>query len=287
MAATLLQQSGDEVVIGELSGDPADWSDEVLDALIAEGVDPSAAGGPIGPTGGPGAIVSNEGCAVQCITSGVAFAVGTGAHLRVTTSTPTTMRITVFGAAGVVTSPGAAVQWGHTWPDLHHDTIYTALVRAEDANGNVSFASGDFHTLSRYARMEMTAISIQAVSPYEHPHLFWWIDGDQHTVAGGDIVAPLTLWEPLGTAPETVELEFQAALHDHQANCNAFDPCSGLYGVIVGESFELDAYPDDAVYWTSHQITVSFIPPCTPPSFCDEPLPLVYVADVVLSVWYE
>lgn len=284
--ASVPPRSGDEIIIGEFSGDPADWSDQVLDFLAAESIDANEAGGPIGPAGGPGVIVSNEGCAVQCITSGVAFAVGTGAHLRVTTSTPATIRITVFGDE-LAESPGAAVQWGHTWPHLHHDTIYTALVRAEDADGNVKFASGDFHTLNRYARMDLTAIGIAPEPPFEHPHVVWWPDGgERQEVEGGLFVLPLPLWEPDGRVDPTVDLEFLVQLHDHEADCSVFDPCSSKAGPILATTIELDTYPETATYWTSHEIDITMTPPCIPPTFCDEPAPVVYSADIVLSVWY-
>lgn len=141
----------EQVTIGEWSTDPADWSPEMLQYLQAEGLDPDALANQGATVGGPSdQLLSNEGCAVNCITSGLMWAVGVGAYLEVTTSVPAFIQIEILDV-GLKFGPPSAKIWGATWAHLEPGTTYQAVARAHDAQGNMAVASGEFTTATRHA----------------------------------------------------------------------------------------------------------------------------------------
>lgn len=285
----------EDIVLGELSFDPTEWPADVVDFLQAEGVDVDQL--PVGaaPHGQPGGLLSNEGCAVQCVTYGVAYPVGTGAHVKVVTAVPATIRISVFGAAANATSPTSATTWGHTWPNLNGNTTYVALVKAEDAAGNESFASGEFTTLTRFAQVELYDFQAAAQLPYEHFHASVWIDDELHGVFYADDVDPLAI--DVGTADAALEVVVEVTLHDHDNDClvqaaNGAPPddgggsnCNSVWGVASIVS-ELDIYPAQATYWTEHTIDATVSTPLGLVEFDDAP-PVPFVAQLRIDVTYE
>lgn len=160
--ATVPRGPDEPVSIGEWSTDPADWSPEVREHLASQGFD--ADDPPAGATVGHGQIgglLSNEGCAVNCITAGLAHAVGVGVHLEVTTSVPAFIQIEIIDV-GLTFGPPSALSFGATWAHLEPGTTYDAIARAHDAHGNMAVASGSFTTLTRSASITFT------------PTVFWF-----------------------------------------------------------------------------------------------------------------
>ncbi len=144
------------VPVGQWSTDPDDWSPEVQNYLESQGVDlDAAANQSAAADGAPGQLLSNEGCAVNCITSGLAYAVGVGAYLEVTTSVPAFIQIEILDV-GLKFGPPSAIVWGATWAHLESGTTYQAIARAHDAQGNMAVAVGEFTTLTRSARITFT-----------------------------------------------------------------------------------------------------------------------------------
>jgi hypothetical protein len=148
--------------VGQWSTDPADWSPEVQQYLQSQGFDLDELGNQgAAAAGAPDELLSNEGCAVNCITSGLMWAVGVGAYLEVTTSVPAFIQIEILDV-GLKFGPPSAKIWGATWAHLDPGTTYQAIARAHDAQGNMAVASGEFTTLRRSAEITLT------------PTVFWF-----------------------------------------------------------------------------------------------------------------
>lgn len=142
--------------IGVWSTDPDDWSPEVQAYLASQGVDLATAGNQHATAqGAPGQLLSNEGCAVNCITSGLAHAVGVGVYLEVTTSVPAFIQIEIIDV-GLKFGPPSATTWGATWAHLEPGATYQAIARAHDAQGNMAVAVGEFTTFVRSAQVTFT-----------------------------------------------------------------------------------------------------------------------------------
>jgi hypothetical protein len=279
----------EDVVLGELSTDPADWPQVVIDHLASTGLDAAADGA--SPHDGPGSLITDEGCAVQCITSGLAYAVGTGAYLEVTTSVPAFIQIEVLDV-GLKFGPPSASEWGDTWPHLDPDTTYHAIARAHDANGNMAVASGEFTTHIRSASItfEPTVFWFGNVPDFDPWQNYDWqnnayayLNGDLQ-VAAHHSPAPTLEFQTGAIDPSVIDVVYVGEYHCN-LGCedvsfwtlfvdNIFgapaqqaapfgagppDHSGGVYGNTfygaIGASIQLDGYPDDATTWTGHEFT--------------------------------
>jgi hypothetical protein len=147
---------GEPAEVGQWSTDPADWSPDVQQYLQSQGLDlDELANQGTAAAGAPNQLLSNEGCAVNCITSGLMWAVGVGAYLEVTTSVPAFIQIEILDV-GLKFGPPSTKIWGATWAHLEPGTTYQAIARAHDAQGNMAVASGEFTTLRRSAEITFT-----------------------------------------------------------------------------------------------------------------------------------
>ncbi|MCC5952544.1 MAG: hypothetical protein JJU45_10670 [Acidimicrobiia bacterium] len=109
---------------------------------------PPSAGTPAGHGHGTH-LKGGAGCAFQCITSGVAYAKGTGAELVVTTDTPARIWIVVTGDDGYhrqEMSFHGETSFSALFDDLEPETTYHAMAAAEEKPGAVSHAFGTFET---------------------------------------------------------------------------------------------------------------------------------------------
>lgn len=100
--------------------------------------------------GGPGDLRAGPWCDIQCITSGVAYAHGSGVRLAVETSVPAEIymygwRVDDLGdSLGTSGSPGPVSSFEWEVPDLEPGGTYYAAVWATDEHGNSSSAEGTF-----------------------------------------------------------------------------------------------------------------------------------------------
>lgn len=117
--------------------------------------------------GGATSYRANPSCAVQCITSGVAYGRGPGARLVVTTDTPATIRIIVSrdGYYRMIASAAGQTSFSADFGDLEADTHYDAFVSAVDANGDIANRSGSFRTLERNVHVVFNEADIHE-APY-------------------------------------------------------------------------------------------------------------------------
>ena len=153
---------GEPAEVGQWSTDPADWSPEVQQYLQSQGLDvDELTSQGAAAAGAPDQLLSNEGCTVNCITSGLMWAVGVGAYLEVTTSVPAFIQIEILDV-GLKFGPPSASIWGATWAHLEPGTTYQVIARAHDAQGNMAVASGEFTTFRRAAEITFT------------PTVFWF-----------------------------------------------------------------------------------------------------------------
>ncbi|MFV0307439.1 MAG: hypothetical protein ACK5OX_06825 [Desertimonas sp.] len=302
--AAIAVSSGEEVGIGALSGDATEWTPEVADAVATAAAATDAAGG-APAAGAPGNVVSNEGCAVQCIRAGLAYAVGTGANLRVTTAVPATIDITVFGGGEPVSSAPGSLQFAHTWPDLAPGTVYTAMARATDAAGNVAIAAGTFETRQRHVHIEIADFAGQTQLPFDQFSASAMVNGA--LVASWDAASmtnPAVLWAPPDPVPAVLDVLVVGQMTDDEAStsCQIDVPASaGTGGGPIGPgvsncwyitgnaatTLALDVYPPTAEYWSGHAITWPIFTPCTPPAFCDETAPFPFTARLDITVTYH
>jgi hypothetical protein len=116
--------------------------------------------------GGPSSYSVGTGCASPCIDSGVAYPLGTGAHIEVVTDTPARIWIVVWneslghtfvsdsGAGSAVTSFEA------DFTELDGGTTYQAMAVAEDLNGYTDHVYGEFETLRRHVRFGLSNVVV-------------------------------------------------------------------------------------------------------------------------------
>jgi hypothetical protein len=172
----------DGTVLTEFTPDPEDVGEEPEpgfggpDGLAAQGA-------PNGGTAGHSAsddLKAGAGCAVQCITRGVAYARGVGAKLVVRTDTPAAIWMVVHGPGStqVLESDGLTTAFDAVLDDLDGGTTYAVTVAATDAEGQTAHAHGEFDTLRRFARVRFAAIQVTE-HPYPGPlRAHYWVDGD-------------------------------------------------------------------------------------------------------------
>ena len=142
---------GEAIVIGGLSADPNDWSDELRQYEDA-GFDLEQLPGYLPDD--PGSVEDLAAC-VDClaITSGVAYLAGTDTdgswdvYLEVTTNLPAKGVIEVQYSDGILSQfeNTLVTKWGRTFP-ADPCTTYPAWAMAEDADGNVRWGFGSFTT---------------------------------------------------------------------------------------------------------------------------------------------
>jgi hypothetical protein len=172
----------DGTVLTEFTPDPEDVGEEPEPGFGG----PRDLAGHVGPSGGTaGHSASDElkagsGCAVQCITRGVAYARGVGAKLVVRTDTPAAIWMVVHGPGStqVLESDGLTRAFDAVLDDLEGGTTYAVTVAATDAEGRTAHAHGEFDTLRRFARVHFDAIQVTE-HPYPGPlRAHYWVDGD-------------------------------------------------------------------------------------------------------------
>lgn len=124
-------------------------------------------------------------CAVQCITSGVAYGRGPDARLVVTTDTPATIRIVVSGPAGYtrqIISGGGVTSFSADFEDLEADTHYDAIVIAKDAANHSAVRSGSFRTLQRNVTVVFNEAHITEAPYGDEPYSAQtWFEGQPQT----------------------------------------------------------------------------------------------------------
>ncbi|KAL3916045.1 MAG: hypothetical protein SGARI_008051 [Bacillariaceae sp.] len=253
--------------------------------------------------GTTGDLVSNDGCAVQCITSGKAYARGVDALLQVRTATPATIVIQVFDNAGLL--------------GLKPGTTYTAVATATDSNGNTAVGHGSFTTLVRnveisfpwQASMLFNLVESDGNDP-TYAKRIWhdgsWIEEQYENL--GVASDPLIPGQPytLGMFQETMAidnaekyLELTLQMQMDNRDC---DPCevigppeqpfygawegSGIYWAFSelagGFPFDLDINPGNAE--SSHTLHVFPPVPMSPPPLVSDPVYQLEVhAKIVVS----
>jgi hypothetical protein len=170
----------DGTVLTEFTPDPEDVGEEPEPGVGGPG-DLAGHGGP--RTAGHSAsdeLKAGAGCAVQCITRGVAYARGVGAKLVVRTDTPAAIWMVVHGPGStqVLESDGLTTAFDALLDDLEGGTTYAVTVAATDAEGRTAHAHGEFDTLRRFARVHFDAIQVTE-HPYPGPlRAHYWVDGD-------------------------------------------------------------------------------------------------------------
>jgi hypothetical protein len=135
---------------------------------------------------------AGAGCAVQCITGGVAYGRGPDARLVVTTDSPATIRIVVSRAGyhrQIVCDPGTT-SFSADFGDLDADTHYDAFVSAVDGAGKIANRSGSFRTLQRDVHVVFNEADVWE-TPYGGDPFYGqtWFEGEGGTpYATGDLV---------------------------------------------------------------------------------------------------
>lgn len=268
----------DEKVVGHLStefrgGDASHSSHSAADSF----------------KGGPG-------CSIQCITSGIAYAVGVGAHLKVTTDTLARITITVEGFGSYDSGATLTQTWGKTFPDLEPDTTYKAWAFAIDSSGYVSSASGQFTTLRRFARVEFGGFSLTEYSYNDGFSFYFRANGEWQpqleefhhqpalpaTLPGVRAVEIADAPSPLNVAvrvfTEENNNEVCEAVDRYNTTDSGGNSCSAWNTGTAGILY-IDTYPDDAVEWTGHSLSAS----ATPNNNWE---PVQFNAPIEVEVWY-
>lgn len=262
---------------------------------------------------------AGPGCAVQCITSGVAYAYGVGATLEVTTDTPARTWIIVWDDDGyhrMVDSGDAGVMsFKHTFDDLEAGSTYQAMAVAEDSQGFVSHGYGSFDTLTRHVEVSFMHAEVLE-TPYgkEPMRMSYRLDGEWY---GDDVPHPFldesdALYSPtwLGLGIHAVQLGDVDQHLDFMVQLRQRDPgpsiCEGMLfpvesplngtnssacvtwaTAVLGEGMnDLDAGLADAPNATTHTLHRSLqLPGGALPGGYGEPLN--FSVPVTLQVTYE
>jgi hypothetical protein len=171
----------DGTVLTEFTPDPEDVGEEPEPGFGGPG-ELAGQGATSGGTAGHSAsddLKAGAGCAVQCITRGVAYARGVGAKLVVRTDTPAAIWMVVHGPGStqVLESDGLTTAFDAVLDGLAGGTTYGVTVAATDAAGRTAHAHGEFDTLRRFARVHFDAIQVTE-HPYPGPlRAHYWVDG--------------------------------------------------------------------------------------------------------------
>jgi hypothetical protein len=226
---------GEAVVIGELSADPNDWTDELRQYEEA-GFDLELAGH---LPDDPGSLEDLAAC-VDClaITSGVAYLAGVDTdgswdvYLEVTTNLPAKGVIEVQYSDGILSQfeNSFVTKWGRAFP-ADPCTTYPAWAMAEDADGNVRWGFGSFTTpCTVVGSLPGAAIATpEFVAPT--------------TTTIGDVVTPTTgatttTWSPTDTDGDSLTNDEEAEI-----GSDANNPDTDGDGLIDGEEVFLGTDP--------------------------------------------
>lgn len=275
--------------------DDADVPIGVIDTsgVVPPGLDLTAIpGAPQAPphVAGNDELSAGSGCAYQCIVSGVAYPRGFGAELVVETRVPADLILIVTGDAGsdyqlveYLQSAGRVTSFSGAVDHLDPGGAYYVTLTATDEYGDVSYAFGEFTTLSE-RRVDIVVDDIDIIGgPTNVVRTdtlfivdgggFWDVDGpgwdlthfglDRHVDLGLRVdrtwdVAWNTVCE--GDNPADVPPS-----GDSDASCSTWNTASL-------NDLDLDVIPPDRSRWTS----VSFDRTMTTPTGAGEPLPPGY-----------
>jgi len=249
--------------------------------------------------GGPG-------CAIQCITSGVAYAKGPGARLVVKTDTPARIILNVIGPmySGVGDSGPGATTFTKDFLDLEANTTYQVNVTAQDSQGHISAASGKFTTLRRFATVDFGAFPIDEkasccndFSFYFNVDWEWRFEELNHGAPALPAALPGARAVTVLDAPQWLFVAVQVT-----QNTSSGGVCEGTslpkdlpHASGWGETcwtwntafntVDLDLRPPGSTSWFEHERLVSL------PAFVTFPneiaySPLRFTAPVHLKVWY-
>jgi hypothetical protein len=268
--------------------------------------------------GGNPSFKGGPGCAIQCITSGVAYARGAGARLVVTADTYVQFTLNVWNEeenyfATRQSDLPLTMSWGDDlfdvgadFLDLKANTTYQASVQAVDASGYISTASGKFTTLRRFAEVDFGSFMLDSYAPeFMTFRYYFGVDGTwqpqldevwqahylPHAPAGvrSVIVEGAPQWLPLAVqVVQTIPSSDDLCEPDFPKN---FPHLSGTSGCWTWDtayipSLNLDDRPAGATSWTEwtlqhHLNTAGFEQGETLYS------PLDFTAPVTVKVWFK
>ncbi len=254
---------------------------------------------PSGNTGGATSFKGGPGCSIQCITSGVAYAVGVGANIRVTTDTAASIFIDITGVGTSWSGPDPTTAFDATFPDLQANTTYEVLAYAGDSDGYVSSAHGEITTLRRFASVEFIGFELTAYDSdldddfffdfqvdgewqpdlrefYHEPALPATLPGVREvTIEGAPAGLPVAVRVVQDGDEDQVceSWDWDGAIGGGEEECVAWGTGeTGIGGVL------LDTYPDDATSWTGHSL--SYVAPTA------DWYPIQFSAPLDIEVWY-
>ena len=122
-----------------------------------------------------GGLTSEAGCSAQCVRSAEAVPGVNAAKLKVVTNVPARLEITADRAAPVMTTLGPffagqpevrytpsdmLTEWNGSLRKLRSNRRYHVIIRATDANGNVSARTGVFDTTQRNVRVTFEKVHV-------------------------------------------------------------------------------------------------------------------------------
>ena len=254
---------------------------------------------------GPTKLKAGVGCSIQCITSGVAYARGPGAELRVKTDTLARIWIHVTGPNGynrtVDSGASEVTQFNFLFDDMEAGTTYQASVTAKDKQNYESTRSGHFTTFTRNVEIGFTnADLIERAYGNSDFNMGVWLDNawdDNVAVYNTDTE---TSWLPLGIQYIQLDdvdryLDLSIQLWEGTPNCNNlgvidqpyFGPgsCSfmSFVSLLDGDN-DLDARPADATSWTDWTLNRTMERP--PALWLDYDPQLLFTVPVSLHVTY-
>jgi hypothetical protein len=304
----------DTLVLVDFTPDPDESDGAVVfgppaDELVAT-VEPSAATGATVDD-----LMAGEGCLLQCITSGVAYARGVGALVAVTTHIQAEIWIQVYTLDGsynqTVISPPGQIEFSHHFDDLEPGHTYHAMAVAVDPQGHTSHAFGQFVTLERHVTISMShaeLINSAFDSSLFSKHV--WVEGQwMKDHAASNIVpqGPNVVWGNESIVLTHVDRHLDLALQllqTHDPNiCNGeawvaplgkgpavgSDSCyAWAYAELPPGADDLDDRPNDADSWVAHTLQRTLQFPgdggALPPGYGE---PLDFVVNVTLHVTYS
>ncbi len=255
---------------------------------------------------GPGSYLGGEGCLIQCITSGLAYARGVDAELFVTTHVPASVILMVLGDdyARVIGSAGTGYSFSAMFDDLEAGTTYEVLAIAQDGQGYVSQAYGTFTTYTRHVAVTSLQASIIS-SPYGNDLMSWdlwaegaWLTGGVHEPIGDHLIMGLSEFD-LGTVDQHLDLAVQIQHFEDSGSCGSQvdedsppsageDACHTWATAYLGAGLaDLDDRPPSATSWTEHTLDRTLTLPddggALPPGYG---APLDFTVPVTLHVTY-
>lgn len=273
--------------------DEADVPIGVIDTsgVVPPGLDLAAVpGAPQAPphVAGDDDLSAGPGCAYQCIVSGVAYPRGFGVELVVETRVPADLMLIVtrdgdadgdYEFTEYLESDGRVTHYSGAVDHLDPGTTYYVTLTATDEYADVSYAFGQFTTLSeRTVHLVVDDVGIiGGPTNIEHTDMWFIVDGDYWDVDGEgwelthlglDRHADLALrvyreWEVAwNTECEGSYPESDPPSGDDDGRCETWNTASE-------NDLDLDVIPPNRSRWTS----VSFARTLTTPTGEGDPLP--------------